>query len=365
MENILETFKTKKESLMSKKTLITLMLIAVVSFIFMACQSQHFTGAKVYIQQSNWDKAIEQLKIETQTNPTNAEAWWLLAYSYAKKRMYPEMNKALEEMVKVDPTRKEKADNLRHNEWVPFYNSAVNAMRKRNFQAALEKINKAIEIYKEKPGNWANLGIIYINLDSLDKAKENFYKALDYIGDIKTKNDTLLAVTCYKNLGAIYINKDSVEKALENYQKVVEITPNDALAWSSIGTCYDKLKQNEKAKEAYMKATELEPENKDLWYNIGVSCYQIKNYTCAEESFAKVCQLDPKDTDALNNLAIVYIQLKKWEDAVNTLKKLIELEPDNPEYWNNLGIAYVNLGNKKEGKKAFDKANELEKNKNK
>jgi Flp pilus assembly protein TadD len=55
-----------------------------------ACQSKEVTSAKVYIQQGDWNKAIEQLQIAVQTYPNDPEAHYLLGRGYAEKGMYKE-----------------------------------------------------------------------------------------------------------------------------------------------------------------------------------------------------------------------------------------------------------------------------------
>lgn len=341
-----------------QRSLIVLMVLA--GFLFLACESQHFTGAKVYIQQSNWEKAIEQLTIETQMNPANAEAWWILGTCYAKKKMFKEMNVALNECVKLDPTRKENIQNLKHNEWVPYYNSAVAALQKKDFKAAIDKINVAIDVNSEKAENYVNLGITYIQMDSMDSALVKFDKALNMLSSPKTKADTTLVLTSLKDKAAIYLNKKQNEEALKVYKQVVVIAPNDALAWISIGNCYDQVKDYDNAQKVYLKASELEPDNKNIWYNIGVSCFQIKNHPCAVDAFEKVIAIDPEDKDARYNLAWVNTMEKQWDKALPHLLKLTEIDAGNKDVWSLLGTVYVQKGMKDEGAKAFDKAKELE-----
>ncbi|MBP7460535.1 MAG: tetratricopeptide repeat protein [Candidatus Delongbacteria bacterium] len=339
----------------------TLLSIAA-AIVFLACESQHFTGAKVYIQQSNWEKAIEQLKIETGMNPANAEAWWLLAECYAKTKKFTDMNHALNECVKADPTptRKENVQNLRHNEWVPYYNSAVAALQKKDFAASIEKINKAIEVNADKPENYVNLGIIYIQMDSLDLAMPHFDKALGMLTPPKTKSDSTLYLTALKDKAAIYMNKKDNENSLKTYQQVVEFAPTDALAWISIGNCYDLNKDYENSQKAYSKASELEPDNKNIWYNIGVSFFQVKNHPEAIKAFEKVVAIDPDDKDALYNLSMLFTLEKQWDNALPHLEKLKVIDPDNKDIWQLLGTVYVNKNMKDEGAKAFDRAKELE-----
>jgi len=344
------------------KGLLRALLIALTVFaiIFAACQSQHFTGAKVYMQQNNWEKAIEQLQIEVTNNPVNAEAWWLLGNCYLKEKKYLEMNEAFAKCVEIDPTREKNVNGTRHNEWVPYYNSAINAMNAGKHDEAKEKLDKAIVIYESKPGNYVNYGILFLNLENLDAAIEKFDKALSIIGDdLKTKEDSSLYITSMKNKAAIYINQKKNDEAMEIYLKILEITPEDVNIIANLAACYDEKKEYDKSEEYYNKATELEPDNKNLWFNIGISYFQNKKNEKAEEAFNKVIALDPEDKDALFNLALIYNIEKKWLETIEVLEKLVEINPEDPEYWNLLGVAYINTGQKEKGAEAFEKQDEL------
>lgn len=338
-----------------------LVLTAVI--LFFACESQHFTGAKVYIQQNNWDKAIEQLQIETQQNPANAEAWWLLGSSYAKKKMFVPMNQAFDKCLEIDktPQRQEQITNTQHNEWVPLYNSAVGLMQKSDFAGALEKINTAITINNTKPENWVNKGIIYIQLDSVDLALVEFDKAIEAIDKPVSVTDTSLLFTSLKDKAAILQTKGKTDEAITIFEKITELKPQDALTYIAMGSIYDERKDFEKSRVCYEKAAELEPDNKDVQYNIGVSCFQAKNYECAIQAFERVISISPDDVDALYNLGLLYVMDKKFDAALPHLEKLSELDAENKDVWGLLGTCYVQLGNKEKGAKAFDRAKELEK----
>ena len=53
------------------------------------CQSTALTSAKLYIQQEDWERAVEQLQAAVETTPTDAEAWMLLAVAHANMEQVP------------------------------------------------------------------------------------------------------------------------------------------------------------------------------------------------------------------------------------------------------------------------------------
>jgi tetratricopeptide (TPR) repeat protein len=49
------------------------------------------TSAKLYIQQKNYDKAMESLKKEVEKNPKSDEGWYYMGVVYGEKEQYGEM----------------------------------------------------------------------------------------------------------------------------------------------------------------------------------------------------------------------------------------------------------------------------------
>ncbi len=64
-----------------KKALSILVLISmVVGLSAFACSSTELTSAKLYVQQKNYDKAIEALEKETTKNHKSDEGFYLFGY---------------------------------------------------------------------------------------------------------------------------------------------------------------------------------------------------------------------------------------------------------------------------------------------
>jgi len=79
---------------MQKSKLYTLVfiLIAGMAFVGFDCSSTEMTSAKLYIQQKNYDKALESLQKEVAKNPQSAEGYYYLGYVYGEKDQYGQMH---------------------------------------------------------------------------------------------------------------------------------------------------------------------------------------------------------------------------------------------------------------------------------
>jgi len=369
-----------------KTTKIALGLVLALSVViyYVGCRSTAFTSAKVYIQQDNWDKAIEQLEIEVAQNPRNAEAHYLLGRGYGTKGLFEKMNKEFDASLALSKKWEKDINMVRRKYWADHFNAGVKAVKQQNFELALANFKTATVIDPKAPDSYKNLGFVYSRLDSLDKAAEAYKKALEL--DPKDVKSML-------SLGSVYYNQKKYQEAADVLEQALSLEPTNAEAISLIALCYDLLGQSEKALEAYNRAIAANPTDKDMYFNLGRLFFVRKDYDRAIENFKKVLEFDPNDFEAVFNIGNAYLnkadslfkqrqeiigdrteipkadyeKLEKiyevekgyYEKALEFLEKASELQPDNASVWNNLGIIYVRIGEKEKGKEAFDKADQL------
>lgn len=371
-----------------KKAIAGLLIVLMLgSILFISCVGPaEITSAKMYIQQSNYDKAIEQAKLAIKNQPNNAEAHFVLGQAYGHKKMFHEMNDAFKKSLEQSQKFAAEIDQHRLKYWIESFNSGVNAIKQDKVDDAIEKFQIATELRPEKIDAYKNLAFAYTQNDQDSMAIETYLYALE-------NNPDDLEVRYY--LGALYYQTEKYKEAVKILQEVLDKADpqsqifTDALA--NIAYAYDLLGESDKAIETYKTALELAPDDKDLIFNMG-RLYSIQDrYEEAIASFRKVLELDPEDFESNLNIGNSYITLadsisndakkvdekgnpiysekeaaerekmaeKQFDNAIAYLEKAIEIRPDNVNAWTLLGIAYVRIGNAEKGQEAFDKAEEL------
>ena len=371
-----------------KKAIAGLLIVLMLgSILFISCVGPaEITSAKMYIQQSNYDKAIEQATLAIKNQPDNAEAHFVLGQAYGHKKMFHEMNDAFKKSLEQSQKFAAEIDQHRLKYWIESFNSGVNAIKQDKVDDAIEKFQIATELRPEKIDAYKNLAFAYTQNDQDSMAIETYLYALE-------NNPDDLEVRYY--LGALYYQTEKYKEAVKILQEVLDKADpqsqifTDALA--NIAYAYDLLGESDKAIETYKTALELAPDDKDLIFNMG-RLYSIQDrYEEAIASFRKVLELDPEDFESNLNIGNSYITLadsisndakkvdekgnpiysekeaaerekmaeKQFDNAIAYLEKAIEIRPDNVNAWTLLGIAYVRIGNAEKGQEAFDKAEEL------
>jgi len=202
-------------------------------------------------------------------------------------------------------TGKEKSGNavsreLNEQNYVLLYSQAVSLHEIGQYQMALEKFEKVLDIFTEWtmtdnfPQEEINEGIsrILVNkANALQKlhrkreAIETYEEALKY--DDEHYN------TWY-NLAELRFNEmHDLQGALEAYQISLLLNWDDYMAWNSIGFVHSELGDFQEAIKCYARALELNPRFTTALGNMGSLLLNAGKASDAKECFQKITKIDP------------------------------------------------------------------------
>jgi tetratricopeptide (TPR) repeat protein len=324
--------------------------------LFTGCQDTYTTSAKVYMQQNNYDKAIEQCLLAVDQIPNNAEAYFVLGQAYGQKGIYHEMNEAFTKSLAISPIHEADIKYNRDKFYADLFNSGVANIKEDKLDDAARKFEIAIEILPKKLDGYKNLAFTYTKMGKDSMAVETYKKAI-------VIDSTDMELRTF--MGILYYKAKKFESCISTMSTVMaKANPKskqyaDALYYTAYS--YDLLGRADEALGVYEKALEQSPNDVDLLFNLGRLHYMKSNYEKALDYFGKVLQSNPDDFEGNMNVGNCYLQLKKYQEALPSLEKAVQIKPDNSQAWNNLAVAYINLSMKDKGKEAFDKAEALRK----
>ncbi len=339
---------------MKKGIGVLFVLCLVIAVIVSSCQQTAVTSAKVYMQQKNPDKAIEQAMIAIKTIPTDAEAYFVLGEAYGMKSMYREMNEAFTNSLKNSDAHAAEINNYRERYYSMIFNEGVSNFKQNRMDKSIENFKMAIDLLPKRTEAYKNLSFAY------GQSQQDSLALLTLMEGIKQDpND--VSLNFY--LGLAYYKANQYNQCIEQLEKVlVKEQPASNLYIESlyhIAIAYDFLNQEEKALEKYQEALQIVPDNVNILFNLGRLYQNRKDYAHAIEYFDKVIKIDPSDFGALMSLGYAYLVQEKFSEAIPYYQKAVELKADNVNAWNSLGTALIRAGRVEEGKKAYDKAKEL------
>ncbi len=363
---------------MKSRFMVLAVVILSLAILFMACQTKEVTSAKVYIQQDNWDKAIEQLEMAVNMYPTDAEAHFLLGQGMAEKRNWEKMNEMFDKSLAIAPTFEAQIKNIIDKNYVNQLNAGVSKTKAGEYEAAIENYQTANLISPDRVEGYVNLAATYANIDSFETAVVYFKKALEIQPDDKT---------IINNLALSYFELADWDGVIELLTGALETDPSDADFIANLAIAYQNKGEHEKAMDLYEKVVSENPDMIDLKFNLANLYSNKGEYEKAIELYDEVIKNNPEDFDANSQVGQAYLimagdlasvlndKIEAGEEvtpeqrdevkAVNAkaipyLVKASEINPNVWQIWENLGIAYLRVDQREKAEECMAKSQELQ-----
>ena len=360
------------------------------------CASAELTGAKMYLQQKQYDKAKETLLKEVEKNPKSDEGWFLLGGLYSDEGNVPEMLNAFDKSLAISKKYELQIIDFKRYTWqtsfnkgVNFFNSAVKTTAPDSmnifFEKAISQFNNSILCEPDSSIGYENIAASYLNMGKTDESIPVLQKLVDMgkpafsfsrLGQIYLMKGANLMDSYYSGK-----NPSDSTNALEFYNKAISVLqkgraayPNDAEILLQLGNAYYSSNKLDIAEESFKSLSEKNPDNKQIKYAYGVVLLKSKKYEEATKVLAEVIAMDPENLDANYNLAAAYISwgndlreiaikkesddksyLEKFKATIPYLEKYVQVKPE-AKVFISLGQVYANLGMKDKAEEAFKKA---------
>ena len=385
----------------SKLILAGLLLLGLV-FAGFQCSSTELTSAKLYIQQKNWDKALEVLKEEVQKNPKSDEGYYLMGTVYSELDKTDEMIDAFDKSLAISNKFADKIHDFKAYQWANNYNRGVSLFQRGNkttdkdsskilYDMAIDAYKMAIKLEPDTAETYRNLAFVYLTVGKTEEAVDPLQKLIDlkqaeegyqYLGEVYYTLGANKMVD-FKNDG----NKEDSIKAVEYYNKGIAVLEEGLMKYPEntemLGyktQAYIGANRLDEALSSAKAQVEKQPDNAVYHYNYGVLLLNVEDYEQAEQQLLKAIDIDPNYENAIYNLGVTYVKWgtamnkeaeakgqisedykQKYQKALPYLEKVVEKDSKNAQIWELLGKVYGVLGMTDDANNAFNKADELRK----
>ncbi len=385
------------------KLFMVFILLAGLAVTGFECSSTELTSAKLYIQQKNYDKALESLKKEVEKNPKSDEGYYLLGYVNGELGNYDNMIEAYNKSVAISSQFAKNINDSKKYFWAQMFNQGVGYFQKGvnikdkdsstiYYDKSISSFAEAVKLEPDSADTYKNLAFVYMSEQKYDDAIKPLQKLIE-----KEKS-----ADGYKYLGEIYYDKatklkakyestkdaqDSVQ-AMDYFNKTIalledgrKLYPNNSEILLLLSNSYIGAQKIDVAIDVFKAGVEQDPSNKYYRYNYGVLLLGAKDYQAAEEQFKKAIDIDPQYQNAIYNLAVTLVKWgadlnkeaearndtsytgykDKYKEALPYLEKVVKMKGDDASMWELLGRVYTILGKQDEATKAFNEADKLRK----
>ncbi len=224
--------------------------------------------------------------------------------------------------------------------------------RERQMWKAIETYKKAIEIDPEFSTAYRGMARAYMNLGYKPEYKQYLKKAMEFSDRVSDRELYITQQYYYR------ISEKTYPKSINASKKLIELYPEEVLAYNSIGLLYLDLEEYDKAIE-YFEVPIRNGTDRVMPYGNAAGAYKVKgSYDKAIEILeAYIRRFGDNHSGFHRNLAETYILLGQFEKALVELDRLSSFDP-NSYYWSVTGYKgdiYLYRGNLDEAEKEYKK----------
>lgn len=229
-----------------------------------------------------------------------------------------------------------------------------NAISLAEMYSDLGWISESEEIYsllaKKYPDNYS-IQLAYGNICYNKNLREEAFVIFQKLTIMKPER-----VEGWNNLGIIQMELNDIDDAKDSFLQVLKIEPANYGALLNLGNFYNLTGKNEKALDCFKKVTEYRPDFKDGWFNYGNSLLMQKKYSEAIEVFERSLKYDPLFMSALKNIGYAYDMMSDFDKAIEYYMKALEQNRTDPTIYSNIANVYKQMGKLDEAEDFYQKS---------
>jgi adenylate cyclase len=163
---------------------------------------------------------------------------------------------------------------------------------------------------------------------------------------------------------------DSIQKSVYYFKRVIEIDPENALAYAGLAYSYMVLifyasvpykESYPKAKKAAMKALELDDQLVEVHESLSaIKAYLEWDWEGGKRECQRMIELNPGYPWGYFHLAMIFMHHAKYDDCLREYRRALELDPLNVAGHRNLGIAYFRAGQLEKAEETLKRTIEMD-----
>ncbi|MYA88051.1 MAG: tetratricopeptide repeat protein, partial [Boseongicola sp. SB0662_bin_57] len=217
---------------------------------------------------------------------------------------------------------------------------------RREFDEALNAIDRAIDLDERRPGSiWLRANIL-MDLERFDEALDAAQAVLDADPDHLHSHEQIM-----RKLASLGRPHDAGALA----RKLVKHAPGNLRAMLIASRFYLDLDRFDEAMQLLQRALEIDSDNQEARLLRGQVLFQMSDYRRASEDLRFYASHNPDSMEAHWRLADSLLYSGAWEEAVDVAEHLIDLDPEHFHACRVLGNALVELDRPEDAVAAFDK----------
>ncbi len=281
--------------------------------------------------------------------------------------------KILDELQRIDA----------HNEEIYIQRANIFS-KKDNHEAAVNLLNKALELSEDSFDIYSLLGMEYLFMDDFEMAKVHFMRCLDfddqdysslynviycfefledYDGAIHYLNEYLernpYCQVAWHQLGKQYVTKEMYKEAQAAFDFAIYSDDTFIGAYFEKGKVLEQLGRYDEAIENYETTITIEDPTSHAYLRMGVCHEKLRNDDMAKFYYYKTVHEDPLLDKGWLAITDFYFRKRNFKRALYYINKAINIDGENPLYWKKCAMIHAALKNYDEADYAFKQSVDL------
>jgi tetratricopeptide (TPR) repeat protein len=286
----------------------------------------YFYRGTAYGELGEQDLAIKDLNRCIVLKPKFAAAFINRAFALYDKGQYAAAKSDADEAIVLDPSEAV-AYNTRGVivEEIGDHHAAQHS--------ALADFNKALELDPRLSWAYNNRGLIYDQWGDLDRAIENYDRAVAYGSTIALENRAM----------ARY-HAGQYNQAVSDYTTLLNRDPKNPIFYAHRGLAHAALDEISAANADCDHAISISPSNAHLYDIRGVANTLLRDFDNARRDFATALTLDPKFARSYFDRGKMYFQLQDYDSAIKDFTSAIKVDSEFAEAYVSRAETYQKMG---------------------
>jgi tetratricopeptide (TPR) repeat protein len=189
----------------------------------------------------------------------------------------------------------------------------------------IEKIGKK---FKNQDIPWVILALILAALVTRTIIRNKDWKNQDTLWLAAAKTSPSSPQN-HNNLGDLYGRHGNLDKAIEEFKKAIALNPRYADAYHNLANIYVGKKQIDEAIKNYQLAIKFNPQLWQSYQSLAIIYFQKQEFDLSEQYFKKAIAINPRNPNLYINLGIMYLKIGKKEEAKKAIKAALQIDPQN------------------------------------
>lgn len=251
-------------------------------------------------------------------------------------------------------------------------------------KAAIDDLNRAVQLYPEYPAIYNNRGSILLTLGLAREAIKDFDRAVLLApGYVAAHNNRAGARMLLGQTGAaiadftraIELTPGSVaplagrgrallaanrpQAAMRDFTHALQVDNRLALAYRDRAAAHLATERATEAIEDYSRAVAFEPGNAAIYLERGLAYMQADNPAAALKDYARALEIDPKFVAALEARAFALVKVDASTEADADILRALELNPRSAKAIAARALMYLRTGQPDLARREIDRAAKL------